>query len=532
MNSWQFFCLALKSLLITSLFLNSKSLALSNKESLSAASPSGKALLEKALATLPDRKLALDTVIRYGLTSQSFQMIIKEGATSNYAEQKFAGQFDSKLLLKAGQLHEKAKPQNAFASAGKDVTSVSVGVEKAFLTGTYLSAELSQNDIASKSSGIKTGNPAFDAMLVDQEWNQSQLSFSLKQSLWKNAFGSSFRATEKALEKNSQWQKLMVERASTQWFQSISQIFYTSWLLQVQYRALQLDVERYQRFLKITQVKARVGTAESSEVLQMESALQVAQQNKEDVHLNLKSIWSNLIVNLGLPTEWNEIDPLDIPIVLDNHHEDHLKICRQKTLNANETNKSLKLEVAELQRDSAENLHESSLSNAKPDFYFLAQLKNTGTHEERSESEKEMWQGKYPTTYLGVGLEFPLGFTAERAEATKTFIDSERAKTQVQNIKDQESIELNLLCAEAEKKSQQLKIFADILKMQSKRAQNDERRFQLGRLPSFQVMQTLAELNQSSLMAQKSEVDYRKATWQIADVKRLIPEYLKGLGTP
>jgi outer membrane protein TolC len=147
-----------------------------------------------------------------------------------------------------------------------------------------------------------------------------------------------------------------------QWAYEIADVYYQAWLAQSKARADYDNLNRQQRLLSIVKLQQRRGTSDKVDVLQVESSLKLAEQTFADSRQNVSRIFKALVLSIGFPEMWLEVDGNLVPTKIDQPIDEASKLCRSGWSSASENNPKLKQLVTELKAT------ESQLAAAKTEL--------------------------------------------------------------------------------------------------------------------------------------------------------------------
>lgn len=471
---------------------------------------SAKVSLDELLKGLPERKVTFDVVLRYALQSNRFKAVAT-GITSSLAtELRSEAPLDFKITAKLQANRELSKPQSLLSPSEIATQSTSLGFNKAFQSGTTLGAEWINKKVNTSFSGGATGNPLFDSLIRDRSEYVPELSFTLKQDLLKNSFGRATRASLTAAEKQVEIQKLQFREVLKDWYFDLLKTFYGAWLAQEQLRHADNDVQRQQRLFRVSDSRYKSGNTELADFLQIKVALNLAEQRKLVAKQRLISVWRDVVVQLELPTTWLEIDPVDIPVELDDPTSLAADHCQKGWVEKDHSG----LKVAKLEYEGSEAQLMAAKSRLLPDLFMVATLKRGSRNESSADAVNEVEKGTYPTTFYGVQLDWSLDSSAEKAQ--KIEAEGLRKKAEALLVVKQGILQSGWQsqCESFLRLEEYQKQLQIALKDQMQRLDLEEKRFRDGRALLFQVVQAQGDLQSTVGLEIQNETELRLTAWQ------------------
>ncbi len=466
----------------------------------------------KMLDSIPGRKLEVGFVLaKAAESSDSFRAAKSSLLTTEVARLQAESALAWRPFAKFNKLKDEREAGNAFSPNRIETQSFSLGVATAFQSGTKVQAEVSHG-----SNLIALGiGQTFD-------YYETKGTLSLSQSLLADSFGQSSRALQRSASKASEAQALTARESLEDWALSLIRLYYGAWLAQAQSQAAIESFGRKQRLRELLEIQNRRGTAERPDLLQTENAYAATQSQKEQAQLRLQDQWRDLITALKLNPEWTQINALEIPIALDEPHKKALELCgtEQKLTPAPE---SLQLRRAALLAEAAQDSETRASALVRPDLQFQAQLFANGIDSLASQSIADFRALDRTGYALGVSLSFPIGLTAEKAEALSSMANWVRADAAHSIARDMNQTQWTSRCLDLFRLNRSAESFRRNSKLQHERAELEERRFKLGRGSTFQVIQAGDDATQAELVLDSIEAELRTAAWQILRAANQMP---------
>ena len=266
-------------------------------------------------------------------------------------------------------------------------------LSKQFSSGTNLSLEyysIQQNSTLSSTS-TRSPNVAL---------NSAQLT--LKQALWRNAFGFADRLAEEigrgtmeaALETREQNLQGVLLDAMT--------LFWNTFIAERQLKENMAAREKYELLIKSVRQKAGFNLSSPGELPRLQAELEGIEQKVKTSSANYLNSLQSLLTAIKVDAkEPVEIDaPQTLPPVpkLDSKDAGGLRAVKIARTNLENAKKSL----------------DQVKSQNRPRLDLVAKAKSTGVEDGNSGSVAEMQAGSKPTYYVGVEFEAPLGSDLKR----------------------------------------------------------------------------------------------------------------------
>ena len=463
-------------------------------------------------------KLTVDFVLAQAMkSSDTFKSVIADQYSIN--QTALASRAPTDIYLSASGGRTVDETQNIFAINNSntdrfEATTYSIGLNKGFVTGTQLGLSLEQNYSRSESDQAIIGN--FD---FDREGYESKLALSLSQPLIKNSFGYSTKRTTQAGRLTAESRKEALVENVDQWATDLVDLFYSAWTLQNQVRILEENIERKKRLVNTTKIKLRRGTAERPDLLQSESAV-----------IDVENDLDQARQQLGLPSDWATIDPMEIPLELDRPHVESQSLCGSKDKisqapASNPTTRRWKLQnkAAQLSKSVAKNSLLPEV-NLEGQYYF-----NGLDAEAGSEAFGELTTWNHDGYYIGVSLSFPLSRFREKAEMSEALTQSAKASAMNEFAKSNLKTQWLNSCHDLFRLAKTLDRHKEALSKQSERVRLEERRYSVGRGSLLQVIQAGDEASFADINVTTSRVDFRRKSWEVKKLNGDVSAYLEAL---
>lgn len=472
------------------------------------------------LDSLPENALTLEVVVSGAIkSSESFRALRAFDLSSSASHLQAGAPFDPKLTAKIGWQDDKREPLSPFQPNRSQGSQYSLGVSTFFPTGTLLSLDLSHNI---SDLNFPTLGPLLNS--------ESRTSLSIHQSLWQDAFGWGSRAMSAASLEMGRLAQISKWESTEEWFLGIGQLFYSAWLSQEKARTAKESLYRRERLLKIVQQKLKRGTAEPPDLLQVQSAEALSQVQVSEAEFDIQERWRTLIVLLKFPEQWKKIDPLLIPMTLDNPvdrarsacgTEDHVKNApAETTLTKRHT---VQQQVAKLNVEKAE-------SDEHPDLKLSVAAGTNGVAPNSSATLSETIRAEHPIFGASLTFTWPLGLRAENAKLHTFRAEEIRAESNLNITRDHLKNDWENRCRELFQMERALFLHRETHLKQSQRSKLEEERFQIGRTHTFQVTQAEDDAAQAKLGLKTTEVRIRQTAWRVLQMTGELQRYVEKLG--
>ena len=461
------------------------------------------------LKTLPNERLELDFVVgKAALVSDSFKIVQTQRLTQDVASLQANAALDWKPFARFGATNDEREPASPFSPNRIQGTSLSLGAQTFFKSGTALSVELTKG-----SNELGFANPAFAAI----EYGETKASLTLNQPLWQNSLGAGFRAQLEAAEQSSKAAALTADESTEEWMMGLINLYYSAWLGKAQALTADASLARRERLLSMVQILARRGTLEKPDLLQVESAVESTEVQSQKAAQALGDLWRNLVTALKLPMDWMKINPKKIPIALDEPVTEALALCGTEQVLSAAPTENLSIRKAALLATAAQESDRAASSQLKPDLSLTAQLANNAIDNTPTDdsSASEFLELAHPAWTIGVSLSMPIGFTSEKARKLAATADLIRAETAAQQARDEHQTTWINRCMDLFRLEKSFKQLSDAYAKQQERSRLEEERFKIGRTGTFQVIQAGDDATFAEFSLRTVEVERRMAAWKV-----------------
>lgn len=457
------------------------------------------------LNQIPGRTLSFEYVRDQAVrVSDSFREVWADARSISATELETKGLLDPRWAVEAGKVWDRTKPLIAFSPSAQFVSRGAVSLSGQSATGTQygLAVEHQQVDIAFQSfPGIST--------------KESRGKFSLSQSLWRDAFGQSLRATTESGRLMTAAQREVVRDRLEGWQEGLANLYYAAWFSQAQANASSAAFKRLERLLDASRVRLKRGTMEQPDYLQVESRLLIAEAQRAADLQSVEDRWRDLVTSLKLPDSLLGIDPLIVPLKLDTIVTPALGSCRADGVLAQAPESSTRVRAAEALKNAASARAQSAASQAKPDLRLEGSLTTNGVDPDFHSTWTSAAALNHPAWAVGIKLTAPLFFSAERAAETRALTESIRSDAQWESARNNHRVEWINACAELERLERTFGLYRRTSELSLKRAGLESERFRIGRGSTDLLILAEDDATRAELMLQSLEVQRRQAAWRV-----------------
>ncbi len=473
------------------------------------------------LKVLPQKKLTLDMVLQQGLNSDSFEIIGVQGL------QKELLNFSRRAPLAVGfsgrivEGSDKSSPHRPGSSYNAQSLIGALSVSKAFLSGTSLSLQSNYQNIDSRSTSFLGQGDG-----IHSQYHENKIVFNLRQDLWKNSFGY---ATRKSLESLEVQERNVTNEVSVNienWAYELLHNYYNTWLFQSRVKVEEENDQRQRRLRKVTKLKLQRGTAERPDFLQAKSAEKNTYQNLKRAEQDLGNMWRHLVVTLKFPEKWLDIDPLLVSIELDEPIPQAESFCRQpldlgsnlKIISLREKSKAARLNLA------------AAKNKLLPDVYFGLKLTSNGVKSaDGGYPLKDSLENKNRGVFVELGVSIPMGNYENKANLVRATMSERSTRYSLSNIEGDLKINWKGQCLNLKRLIEKREKLKSIRMMQKQRVELEEKRFRVGQVAIFNVIQAGNDAALADFSLKRSEVEVRLSAWEILKMGGELTAHLKKL---
>ncbi len=430
------------------------------------------------LSSLPGKALSLDAVLRQAIrVSDGYRAL---GANARAAE-SFRNQAlavtSSRLFAKSIYNDDQSDRTAPTSPLSSRVNKYSLGVETRFLTGTALSLEALHS----------TANVR-NTLFPDVDNVDTKLILGLSQPLWKNALGASLRSTSIAQVILAEASELAHVQGKEEWAAQIADLFYGSWLSQQKLLAASQSLTRRERLLKAVEVRAKRGTSEKPDLLQVKSALLKSRVGLGQARQDLGDRWRLLVTTLKLPEFFLTVDPAEIPISVEPDLKGTFARCGTPNVITPGPTATTETERLEKLRQAAEFQLAAAGSENHPDLDLGISYSVNDVASTSSGTLSELSLLSHPSLTVSLNLSIPLGAHSAKAKLESATGDWIRADAASGQSKDLVKTQWKNRCLDLFRLTEARAVLEEAHRMQIERERLEESRFGLGRASTFQVI--------------------------------------------
>lgn len=457
---------------------------------------------EELLAQIPEKKLTVDFVLRKAiLSSKTYESIEAEKYSATASDLNSKQYFDWTLYGEARKLKNSLETVSPASPTSTDITSYTFGVKTFLPTGT--------------AADLKFGNSLQDfrfssALFQVPKTNEAKVGFTLTQKLLSDSFGTSSRKLSLSQELSAKAKLEGYQFSKEEWAVQLVRQFYSAWLSQ---RLLQISEENLKRRQTlVTSTKARLnrGTAERPDLLQAEAAYLLSKDSVVVARSELQSHWRTLLRFLNLPEELESYPAEKIPMELDDPTTTAEQICRREL-----SYSGPKLRQAEFELQAAEQAKNAALNRAKPELNLFGSMEWNGIESEASRARREAIEGRHPSWAAGLLFELPLGNYQKKADVEMARAQFLAAEGKLEAEQDSSYLRFRRNCEDWNRQKLAVKDVEEAFVKQRQRLSLEERRFQLGRVNLFQLIQAGDDLSSVESTKVRQMVQWRELSWAI-----------------
>lgn len=481
------------------------------------------------LRSLPDQKLTLPLILSYAIDrTDQYKILSTQKLSAQQVLLQSTAILDPELKLELTRLDDRSAKSSSFNAEKVENLSAKLELKQYFQTGTSIGAgyQFSNTSITYPQALQNSGFP-----LGETDYKEGIFSLSLRQNLWQDSFGYATRQSIAGALSLAKSIQLLTQDQIEDYLLSIKDKYYDSWLAQAYVFAKQDRVRWQQRLLNITKMQVRRGTAETPDLLQIESALLVSQEELNQAKQQLQDIWHQLIISMKLPSFLLQANPAEIPLAIEDTFKPASRLCSDNNpdekLKTNPAFQSAmtKLSSAELQLNAKDN-------RLAPKTELFMSLSQNEIGNDNSSIWRDSLGGQHPSLLVGASLSFPLGNQAAQADFTAALKEKLSSQYQRDQTLDQLRVQWKNDCDNLKRLIQAEQSLNRSLKIQQKRNELEENRFRLGRITAYNVVQAGEDLTQAQLALRTTEAELRKAAWNILKSAGQMQQHLTTLIKP
>lgn len=475
----------------------------------------------KLLNSLPEKSLTLDLILKRGLTTDSFEIIKLQNLEEKILNNAAQIPFDTYLSTSVIQGNDKSRPTQPGVPYSNRFLQGQLKLSRNFSTGTLISLESNYSDRSLPSRAFSIiGDDIYS------KYYENKIHLNIRQNLLKDSFGYASRKQLKAINTQKKNVKNKFAVNTENWAYALIQNFYTAWLLQSQVHVAKANYNRQKKLRKITNLKFKRGTSVKSDLLQVKSAEKNSKHNLDNAIQELGNIWHNLVIQLNFPQDWLDINPLLVPMKLDQPIAKAKLSCKKDLdLKSNWQVKSL------TEQYKADQLKLSAAKNQMlPEVYLGLKLSsNAVSNNDKLQAFTDSLQNKNQGLFVELGVSIPLGNYEGKSKLAQEYMNKNISQRRLSSLKKTLTVDwknecLNLL--RLIKKKKQLKW---VKFMQKQRATLEKKRFRIGKVPVFNNIQAGLDSALADIAFKQSKVHLRLSAWKILTMNSQLITYITKL---
>ncbi len=422
------------------------------------------------------------------------------------------------LSISASQLDSEKDPTNSFSPSSLGTSSQSISLAKYFTSGTSINLSLSR----SKNDLVYSANP-----VSNMTYDTTTITASLKQSLYKDMFGSGSRSKIEAAKISAIATRHQINQMLNAYLMETKNLFYQFKLLRLDANNALKSISEQQKLVEVTKVKTERGTAEKSELLQTKTALYNAQVHHIEARQLARSFWKKIITNLGLPKSWktanfNQLKLVSPIITLD---------VQQACATAPETlaTKSEQYQAALHSYESSKLSLVAAKYQDRGDFYAEYRVQGNGLDESASESNNEATGLEKPERYFGLGASFTFGPQASSSQVSTARQRKLNAKLKLSDLRANLAVDIENNCQKLTQMQRSSIQYLENAKLGREIVDLEKKRYQVGKADISQVINAINQRNRFELVLKKHEFDVSSLQWDIFAATRSLDGFKKFL---
>jgi outer membrane protein TolC len=345
----------------------------------------GIALAAEAPLILTQKKVA-ELVLKQSLRAQEINLSVEKTRLDLVEVYSF---YDFKFEGETG--YEQNRFENYFGTQNiKDETiTTNLNLSKSLPTGTTLGLGFTRTSIKSE---FQPAAVSTYPNLTTDVWG-----LTLKQSLWKNYFGTEFRKRISASEKINEAE--VVGRINQQQDLVLDAIahFWKTYVSQENFKEAMNSRERYTKLVQAVRKKSGYGYTAAGELARAQAELEQKEQAVKKASVDYLRNLDNLLALLNLPVDQEvkfEVTEA-IPALPKIQPVDFAKL-RQ-------------LKAAELRMEAQKDFDSAAEAGSGADVSLIGKMFSQGLDDSAEGAWGEGLQGKSPQYYVGVSVEYGFG---------------------------------------------------------------------------------------------------------------------------
>lgn len=472
------------------------------------------------LEKLPERALTVEFVLGVAVeSSDAFDEFRAEGRRIPVPHLRARAGIQPELYAGGVYEDDRSEPGLPFGPTERTTWGAVAGVRTRLPTGTsvQLQSRHERSSVVLPSTSADT-------------YHLNRLELLLSQSLLKDAFGSGTRNLLRSGTAGSKALAFALKAEAEGLLVQFVDLFLNSWLAQTRVQSARENVGRRQRLKRSVDIRFKRGNAFKSEVLQVESALMAAEVEQMNAERDLSNTWRALVIGLGLPERFLEIDPVEIPVKLDQSLERAIPLC-------NTFSESLVLERNHsvlASQFNAEALREK-LNYTKSENRVDLQAKAAWAAQNREnhfeDAVADSLGQEHNSWSLGLELNIPLIPYRQRADEQEARAESLKADARASLARARIRVQWANACQGLKVASAELLKLRETVDKQARRESFERERYQIGNVSALNVVLAGDDLAFAEQNLRAVEASSRAMAWQVMSLSgELIKKFESQLG--
>jgi len=397
----------------------------------------------------------------------------------------------------------------------RDEKRFKLGAAKYFSTGTQVAIELEE-----LRKTLQPGN-----FFEPPERTAARLTLS--QNLWRDALGVMTRHRLQAGKFASEARRVSLQQDVQDWMLALIESYYAAWLSKSRLLAAKSSLDRQRRLVNVTKIKVNRGTSERPDFLQVESAWLKSQAQFQQSEQNLQQIWQELITNLKLPPEWAQIPAVHIPLGLDKPYEAATALCQEPGNLEKSKELALEQKLWKSRVEASQKAAAASRNGVSPELAVIGAYGSSGSSGPFSERVENTYTAENPQWTVGVTFKMPLDSYKDKAQLARDQSDLHRNES----LRDKAHADhingwLNS-CARLKTLLASRDLLDKSAKSLNERSTLEERRFQIGRTSTMNVILASEEFTGAELQLAQVKIDLNQTAWTILKLNGRVEEQLQ-----
>lgn len=402
-------------------------------------------------------------------------------------------------LLSVGGTHSDSKIPDAgsfYSGAGTEVTDASAELSRALPGGTRLSLEMRQTKLT-------MNNPVFEIPPYS-----ASASFSISQSLMRNAFGATDRALMRRAEHGSDIAENVYKREEELLALRIVEVYWDLYAARRGYEAVSESIGLAQRLLEVNRRREKDGLLDATDVLAAEAALAVRSADLLELSNRVDNASDMLTHVIQLPRE--EVDnvtfiyPTESQLSETGSDELARGVDLNKTAFENRTD-FIALQARVIQAEINLDIQKDAL---RPDLKLIGTIARGQSDISFRDSlavEESEW-------VVGARFETSFGKSMERSNCRKAELALKEAENNLNDIKDAISRECSSAQRSLVNADSRVEAVRRAMILLEKRLSEEEKKFEQGRSDSRWIIQAQDELTLARMSYHTALAEYKKAS--------------------